>query len=302
AVIEMGAGKPGDIAYLAAIARPEVGLVNNVAPAHLERLRTLEGVAETKGALYQALPADGVAIVNADDAFADFFAGLAGARRVMRFGFADNADVRAKTIELQAQASAFELVTPLGSQYVRLPLPGRHNVANALAAASITLAFDVPLATIIEGLENASAVGGRLLRRPARGGWTVIDDSYNANPGSAAAAIATLALQPGERWLVLGDMRELGEDAPALHAAIGREARAAGVEKLFAVGELSGHAAQAFGEGAAHFDDQPALIDALRARLRAGVTVLVKGSRSSAMEHVAAALLDGDGGGARHAA
>ncbi|MEO6968859.1 MAG: UDP-N-acetylmuramoyl-tripeptide--D-alanyl-D-alanine ligase [Rhodanobacteraceae bacterium] len=302
AVIEMGAGKPGDIAYLAAIARPEVGLVNNIAPAHLERLRTLEGVAETKGALYQALPADGVAIVNADDAFADFFAGLAGARRVLRFGFADNADVRVKTIELQAQASAFELVTPHGSQHVRLPLPGRHNVANALAAASIALAFDVPLATIDEGLETASAVGGRLLRRQARGGWNVIDDSYNANPGSAAAAIATLVLQPGERWLVLGDMRELGEDAPALHAAIGREARAAGVEKLFVVGELSAHAARAFGEDAAHFADQPALIDALRVRLRAGVTVLVKGSRSSRMEHVATALLDGNGGGARHAA
>lgn len=302
AVIEMGAGKPGDIAYLAGIARPEIGLVNNIAPAHLERLRTLEGVAETKGALYQALPADGVAIINADDAFADFFAGLAGTRRVLRFGLAGNADVRAQSIELQPERSAFQLVTQQGSQHLHLPLPGKHNIANALAAAAIALAFGVPLAAIVEGLKNASAVGGRLLRRQARGGWTVIDDSYNANPGSTAAAIATLALQPDERWLVLGDMRELGADAPALHAAIGREAHAAGIEKLYAVGELSAHAARAFGASATHFDNQPALIAALRARVHAGVTVLIKGSRSSRMEHVAAALLDGNGGGARHAA
>ncbi|MEO7149409.1 MAG: UDP-N-acetylmuramoyl-tripeptide--D-alanyl-D-alanine ligase [Rhodanobacteraceae bacterium] len=302
AVIEMGAGKPGDIAYLAAIARPEVGLVNNVAPAHLERLRTLEGVAETKGALYQALPADGIAIINADDPFADFFVGLVGARRVLRFGFAGNADVRAQAIELQPERSGFQLVTPQGAREVHLPLPGQHNIANALAAAAIALAFDIPLTTIVEGLENASAVGGRLLRQPARGGWTVIDDSYNANPGSAAAAIATLALQPGERWLVLGDMRELGEDAPALHAAIGREALAAGIEKLFTVGELSAHAAQAFGVDAAHFADPRALIEMLRARLHADVTVLIKGSRSSRMECVAAALQDGNGEGARHVA
>lgn len=302
AVIEMGAGKPGDIAYLAAIARPEVALVNNIAPAHLERMHSLEGIAETKGALYQALPADGIAIINVDDAFADFFAGLAGSRHVLRFGFADSAEVRARAVELQPERSAFELLTPQGSREVHLPLAGRHNVANALAAATIALAFDVSLATIVAGLENSNPVGGRLLRQIARGGWTVIDDSYNANPGSAAAAIATLALHPPERWLVLGDMRELGANAPALHAAIGREARLAGIGKLFAVGELSAHAAAAFGQGAAHFASQPELIDALRARLHPGVTLLVKGSRSSRMERVTAALLDGNGGGARHAA
>ena len=302
AVVEMGAGKPGDIAYLAAIARPEVGLVNNIAPAHLERMRTLEGVAETKGALYQALPADGTAVINADDAFADFFAGLAGSRRVLRFGFGAKADVRAEDIVLEPEDSAFTLVTPAGTHPVRLPLPGRHNVVNALAASAIALALDVPLAVIADGLQNAPTIGGRLRRQAAAGGWSVIDDSYNANPGSAGAAIATLALQPGERWLVLGDMAELGADAAALHAQIGRQALDAGIEKLFAVGPLSARAAQAFGANARHFATQAELIDALRTQLHADLSVLVKGSRSSAMENVVAALLGGDGGGTRHAA
>jgi UDP-N-acetylmuramoyl-tripeptide--D-alanyl-D-alanine ligase len=302
AVMEMGAGKPGDIAYLAAIARPEIGLVNNIAPAHLERMRTLEGVAETKGALYQALSADGTAIINADDAFADFFAGLAGSRRVLRFGFSAKADARADDIRLEPECSTFMLVTPAGAHEVHLPLPGRHNVGNALAAAAIAHALDVPLATIVEGLQNAPLVGGRLRRQVAPGGWSVIDDSYNANPGSTAAAIATLALQSGERWLVLGDMAELGTGAAALHAQIGKQAHDAGIEKLFAVGTLSAHAARAFGVNAQHFATQVELIAALRMQLHAGLSVLVKGSRSSAMENVVAALLGGDGGGARHAA
>jgi len=302
AVIEMGAGKPGDIAYLAAIARPEVGLVNNIAPAHLERMGSLEGVAETKGALYQALPADGTAIINADDAFADFFAGLAGSRRMLRFGLTAKADVRADHIVLDPERSAFTLITPMGAHPVQLPLPGRHNVGNALAAAAIAHALDVPLAVIAEALQNAPAVGGRLRRQVAAGGWSVIDDSYNANPGSTSAAITTLALQVGERWLVLGDMAELGTDAAALHAQIGKQAFDAGIEKLFAIGTLSAHAAHTFGASAEHFATQAELISALRARLHPGVSVLVKGSRSSAMEHVVAALLDGDGGGTRHAA
>ncbi|HJU27032.1 MAG TPA: UDP-N-acetylmuramoyl-tripeptide--D-alanyl-D-alanine ligase [Rhodanobacteraceae bacterium] len=302
AVLEMGAGKPGDIAYLAAIARPEVGLVNNIASAHLERMGSLEGVAETKGALYQALPADGTAVINADDAFEGFFTGLAGARRVLRFGFSGNADVRAEAVETRAEDGAFTLVTPQGSQRVHLPLPGRHSVANALAAAAIAHALDVPLAVIAAGLENATAVGGRLQRRAAAGGWHVIDDSYNANPGSTAAAIETLALQAGERWLVLGDMAELGANAAVLHAQIGERARDAGVDALFSVGALSAHAARAFGTNARHFATQPELVAALREALRPGVTVLVKGSRSSAMERVVAGLLDGNGGGTRHAA
>lgn len=290
AVLEMGAGKPGDIAYLAAIARPDIGLVNIIAPAHLERMGSVEGVAETKGALYQALPADGVAIINADDAFAGFFAGLAGGRRVLRFGLEREADVGAENVEPRADGSRFVLVTPQGKAEVDLTLPGRHNVGNALAAASIALALDVPLGTIVAGLEQARAVTGRLRRIVLSSGGTLIDDSYNANPSSMAAAIDTLALAQGERWLALGDMAELGADARALHAGVGAKARECGIERLFAVGPLSAAAVEAFGAGGEHFADQASLIAALKSGLHGGVTCLVKGSHSAGMEQIVKAL------------
>lgn len=308
AVFEMGAGKPGDIEYLAAIARPDIGLVTLIAPAHLARMGSIEGVAETKGVLYRALPVDGVAIINADDSFASFFAGLAGARTVLRYGLDHPADVSADIIEQRLDGSRFVLRTPRGDAEVALPLPGRHNIANALAAASIALALEVPLATIVDGLEQVPSVVGRLRPQVTLGGWTVIDDSYNANPGSMAAAIDTLALAKGERWLVLGDMAELGADARALHAGIGARARESGVDRLFAVGPLGQATVEAFGAGGQHFDDQASLIAALRADLHADVTLLVKGSRSAAMELVVKALGDCTGdmssnhGGANDAA
>ena len=290
AVLEMGAGKPGDISYLAAIARPDIGLVTLVAPAHLARMGSLEGVAETKGALYQALPADGIAIINADDSFASFFGGLAGARKVLRFGLEKPADVGADVIEQRVDGSRFVLRTPHGDAEVALPLPGRHNIANALAATAVALALQVPLETIVAGLEQVPGVAGRLRRQVMANGWTLIDDSYNANPSSMVAAIDTLLLADGQRWLVLGDMAELGADAQALHAGIGTRAREHGVERLFAVGPLGAATVEAFGAGGEHFDDKLALIAALQAQLRAGVTCLVKGSRSTGMEQVVVAL------------
>ena len=295
AVLEMGAGKPGDIAYLAAIARPDIGLVTLIAPAHLARMGSIEGVAETKGAMYQALPADGIAIINADDGFASFFGGLAGARKVLRFGLDHPADAGADIVEQRVDGSRFVLSTPRGDAEVELPLPGRHNIANALAAATVALALDVPLDTIVTGLEQASGVAGRLRREVTAGGWTLIDDSYNANPSSMAAAIDTLLLAGGERWLVLGDMAELGADARGLHAGIGERARERGVDRLFAVGPLGAATVDAFGTGAEHFDDKAALIAALKSQLHAGVTCLVKGSRSAGMEQVVSAL-GGDAG------
>ena len=290
AVLEMGAGKLGDIAYLAAIARPDIGLVTLIAPAHLARMGSIEGVAETKGALYQALPADGIAIINADDDFASFFGGLAGARKVLRYGLDHPADIGADIIEQRVDGSRFVLSTPHGDAEVKLPLPGRHNIANALAAASIALALEVPLETIVAGLEHAAGAAGRLRREVMAGGWTVIDDSYNANPSSMAAAIDTLLLAEGERWLVLGDMAELGTEARALHAGIGVLARERGVERLFAVGPLGVATVEAFGAQGGHFADKKALIAALQTQLHAGVTCLVKGSRSAGMEQVVAAL------------
>jgi len=306
AVLEMGAGKPGDIAYLAAIARPDIGLVNTIAPAHLERMGSVEGVAETKGALYQALPADGIAIINADDAFAPFFTGLAGSRRTLRFGLEHKADIGADILEQRIDGSRFVLSTPQGDVEVDLPLPGRHNIANALAATAIALALGVPLDTIAAGLQQAAAVPGRLSREAMPGGWTLIDDSYNANPGSVGAAIDTLALAAGERWLVLGDMAELGANASALHADIGRLARERGIERLFAVGPLSAAAVTAFGANGIHFTEQAALVDALRTQLHIGVTCLIKGSRSAGMDRVTVALRSATSsskqGGATHVA
>jgi len=305
AVLEMGAGKPGDIDYLAAIARPEIGLVNNIGPAHLERMGSLEGVAETKGALYASLPAHGVAVINADETFATLFTSINRAGRTIRYGLDQPADVGAEIRKLGAE-SRFTLRTPVGDAEVALPLAGRHNVANALAAASIALALDVPLATIKQGLETAPAVKGRLARHAMPGGWTLIDDSYNANPASTAAAIATLVQEPAEAWLVLGDMRELGAQARELHAQIGALAKKSGIAWLYTVGELSRAAAAAFGEGAQHFPDQESLTRALTADVHAGVNVLVKGSRGSAMDRIVRALLEATGsngnGGARHAA
>lgn len=300
AVLEMGAGKPGDIDYLAAIARPDIGLVNIIAPAHLERMGTIETVAETKGAVYRALPADGVAVINADDAFASFFMGLAGGRRVLRFGLDHKAEVGAEILEQRVDGSHFVLSTPHGDADVQLPLPGRHNIANALAASTIALALDVPLDTIVAGLEQANAVEGRLKRIEMPSGWVLIDDSYNANPSSMHAAIDTLALAGGERWLVLGDMAELGADARALHAGVGTHARERGIDRLFAVGPLSVAAVDAFGAGGKHFPDKAALIDTLRTELHAGVTCLVKGSHSSGMEHVVVALKRDDLKGGAH--
>lgn len=308
AIYEMGAGQPGDIAYLTAIVRPDVAVVNNVAPAHLERMGSLLGVANTKAAIYDALPADGVAVINADDAFGPYFAERAHGRRLIRFGLDASADVSARDIHSDVNGSRFALVTPQGCVPVVLALPGRHNVMNALAAAALALAVDVTIDTIAAGLGVARPVSGRLATHRLANDVVLVDDSYNANPGSLNAAIDTLASGVGEHWLVLGDMRELGVDAEALHAQAGRRAKAAGIKRLYALGPLSASTVQAFGDGGRHFAGHDALAQALRidagldaAAVRpgtesppAGLRILVKGSRGSAMDRIVTALLTGE--------
>lgn len=297
AIYEMGAGQLGDIAYLASIAPPQVALVNNVMPAHMERMGSLLGIAETKGAIYEALPDDGVAVVNADDAFAPWFMQRIGHRPVLRFGLENDADIRAGGLRHDAAASRFRLHTPAGSAEIVLPLPGRHNVMNALAATGLALGAGASFDDVVAGLHAAEPVPGRQIPHVLRNGVVLIDDSYNANPGSVAAAIAALAQAGGEAWLVLGDMKELGDEAEALHAQIGGLARASGLRRLWTIGTLSAAAARTFGDGARHFDDQAALLAALAPALRAGgdgLRCLVKGSRSSAMDKVLAALLAAD--------
>jgi UDP-N-acetylmuramoyl-tripeptide--D-alanyl-D-alanine ligase len=304
AVLEMGAGKPGDIAYLARIAQPDVAVVNNVAAAHLERMGSVQGVAETKGAIYRALPADGVAVINADDAFAEYFSRISSARKSLRFGLLRRAEISANLDPDVNADGHFRLLTPNVSTEIALPLAGRHNVMNALAASAVALALGVPLTTIKAGLEAATSVAGRLMRHAHASGAVLIDDSYNANPGSFAAAIATLASEPGERVLVMGDMAELGTDAERLHAEVGALAKRSGIQRLHAVGALSRAAVDAFNGGALHYADQAQMIEALRKELRSNVSLLVKGSRSSAMDRVVDALLDhaSNNGGERHVA
>jgi UDP-N-acetylmuramoyl-tripeptide--D-alanyl-D-alanine ligase len=289
-IYEMGAGQPGDIAYLTAVVRPDVSVVNNIAPGHLERMGSLLGVADTKAAIYDALPAEGVAVINADDAFAPYFAERAHGRGLVRFGLDASADITARDIKAAADSSTFTLVTPQGEAAITLALPGRHNVRNALAAAALALGVGAPLEKVAEGLNAARSVPGRLISYRLDNGAVLIDDSYNANPGSLAAAIDTLSEGGGEAWLVLGDMRELGVDAEAMHAEAGRRAKGARIARLFTLGQFSAAAAAAFGEGATHFETHDALADALRGQLHDGVRVLVKGSRGSAMDRIVTAL------------
>lgn len=310
-VYEMGAGKPGDIDYLVRIARPQVAVVNNIAPAHLERMGSLLGIADTKGAIYDALPSYGVAVINADDAFAPYFDERASGRRIIRYGIDASAQISAREVRVGADGSRFVLVTPLGEAPIALKLSGRHNVRNALAAAALALGADIGLDAIAAGLNAALPVDGRLITHRLDNGAVLIDDSYNANPGSTAAAIDTLAELAGdgktsESWLVLGAMREIGDEEIAMHADIGRRAKAAGLRRLYALGALPSAAAEAFGEGAQVFDSHDALAAALGAELREGVRVLVKGSHSSAMDKIVTALLSAykpaQGKGTTHAA
>ncbi|MEJ5206975.1 UDP-N-acetylmuramoyl-tripeptide--D-alanyl-D-alanine ligase [Denitratimonas sp. CY0512] len=293
-IYEMGAGAPGDIAWLAGIARPHIALVTNIAPAHLERMGSLLGIADTKAAIFDALPADGIAVVNADDAFAPYFIERAGTRQVIRYALDASAEVVAEAVEEGEHGSRFLLRSPWGQVWIELPLPGRHQISNALAAATLAMAAGASLQDVSEGLMQARGVPGRQQPHQLSSGALLLDDSYNANPGSVAAAIALLATQAKARdaqaWLVLGDMRELGPGAAVLHAEVGQRAREAGLARVLSVGEMSRHAVQAFGVGGEHFADQAALVQRLRGLLAPDVVCLVKGSRGSRMDRVVAAL------------
>lgn len=292
AVIEMGAGKPGDIAYLAGIAKPRVALLTNALPAHLERLGSLEEVARTKGAIYEALPPDGIAILNADDSFSDYWAGLAGERRILHVSArgAAAADVRAVDVHLAEGCARFRLELPGDTADVHLSLPGVQQVANALAAAAVGHALGLHAKVIAAALAAVEAPAGRMQRCTGDGGALLLDDTYNANPGSVRAAIDTLASFPGLRVLALGNMAELGADAAALHRATGHHAHERGIERLLAVGPHAADVAAGFGAGAEVYSSREDLILALQACDAPGSVILVKGSRSAAMETVVAAL------------
>lgn len=290
AVIEMGANHVGEIAQLGAIATPTIGLVTLCAPAHLEGFGSIDNVALTKGEIYQSLDATGTAIVNADDHYASLWRDMASGSRILNFGMDNRAEISAKNVELRASDSLFDLVIEGEIASLILPLPGKHNVMNALAATASAHAVGVQLNDIVAALSKIQGVAGRLQFKTARNGISVIDDTYNANPRSLAVAIDVLIKTDGRHWLVLGDMGELGPDAEQFHADVGEQAREKGVERMYCVGPLSQHAAVAFGAGAVHFANQQELISSLISELDTDITILVKGSRSARMETVVNAL------------
>ena len=290
AVIEMGMNHPGEIDYLTRIAVPDVALITNASGAHLEGLGSVEAVARAKGEIFAGLKPHGYAVINADDAHAPLWRSLAGVHPLIEFGLDVNADVSG-TWHPQGYGLQLDVTVPQGMLAANLQVPGVHNALNALAATAAASVLNVPLEKIAAGLEKFSGVAGRMQRKVARHGATLIDDTYNANPASMRAAIRVLgqisAGKPGgKRLLIMGDMGELGDNAAALHAEIGGEARRAGIERLYALGNLSINAVREFGSGARHFERIEDLREALEKELDAATTVLVKGSRFMKMERV----------------
>lgn len=289
AVLEMGMNHRGELSYLTRLAKPNIALVNNAGTAHIGELGSVEAIAKAKGEIFEGLANDGIAIINADDVFADLWKKLASKHQQMTFGLETKADVTAKYV-LHGSSSEVELMTPVGNVAFSLPAPGLHNVRNALSAASAALALNVALDDIAKGLSSFAGVKGRLQTKQGIAGAKLIDDTYNANPMSMKAAIDVLKASVGQRIFVMGDMGELGADAQTMHAEIGAYAKEAGIQKLFALGSLTKNAVSAFGLDAAHFETVESLADALKQNMGTDVTVLVKGSRYMKMERVVDAI------------
>ena len=328
AVLELGTNHPGEIAPLAQLAGPTVALVNNAQREHQEFLHGLEAVARENGSVFEALPAGGTAVFPAGEAHEALWRHQAGSRRVWTFGLVGDpgvdgrADLRGRATWFGAGAAdgapppaglgpvpasgawALAVDTPAGPLQAWLAAPGLHNVRNAVAAAACALAAGAPLPAVVQGLQAFRPVSGR--SQPAVAtlrGRTValVDDSYNANPDSVLAAIETLAAMPAPRWLVLGDMGEVGTQGPVFHEEVGARARARGLEHFWCAGALSAHAARAYGAGARHLADASAVVAAL-GEAPAAASVLVKGSRFMGMEKVVQALRAQEPGEGRDAA
>jgi UDP-N-acetylmuramoyl-tripeptide--D-alanyl-D-alanine ligase len=293
AVVEMGANHPGELAALVKIARPSIGLITNAGAEHLEGFGSLEGAARAEGEMVEGLEPNATAIINADDEFANLWRGMTQAR-VVSFGLQPGADFTATGVRTEIGAEGFitrfTLVSPLGRAPIELRLAGRHNVANSLCAAAAASAAGVEIEHIVAGLGTVQAVKGRLQFKKTRHGAWLIDDSYNANPSSVHAGIEVLAQLEGRKWLVFGQMGELGDFAAEAHTEVGTFARAHGIERMFAVGELAALTVKSFGAGAQWFPDTTELSKALDAMVTADVRMLIKGSRSNRLERVVEAL------------
>jgi UDP-N-acetylmuramoyl-tripeptide--D-alanyl-D-alanine ligase len=290
AVIEMGANHLGEIANLVDMAKPQVAAINNVAAAHLEGFSDLDGVARAKAEIFSGLTDAGVGVFNADMDFADKWQQLLTNKTQITFALDKEADIRVKDLQLSSTSSHFMVELDGVLHYINLPLPGLHNVANSLAAIAVTRALNIPVSNIVKGLASVQGVPHRLQLRTGIHQSQLIDDSYNANPGSYQQALATLSVFSGRHWLVLGDFAELGNESEQLHFKLGLDAKASGVERLLTVGLESKRASEAFGDGAQHFEDVNAVQQVLQSELSDSVTCLIKGSRFMQLDRLADAL------------
>ncbi len=290
AVIEMGMNHFGEIAHLADLAKPTIGVITNAGLTHLEGLGSVAGIAKAKGELLQALPKAGIAVLNADDGYFNFWQGLLTGQRIISFGLSANAEISAANIGLSNQGCYFRLLTPQGECEIQLGLLGQHNVLNALAAAGVANALKIPLQAVQAGLAKVKPESRRLECKPGQAGALIIDDSYNASPSSMRKAIDVLARFPGQRILVMGDMLELGPTARELHAEIGHYAQQAGIEYLFTSGDLSQAATKAFGQKGQHCPDKPTLVAAIKPLLNEKTVVAVKASNGMNYNRVVAQL------------
>ncbi|WP_028116206.1 UDP-N-acetylmuramoyl-tripeptide--D-alanyl-D-alanine ligase [Ferrimonas senticii] len=289
AVLELGANAPAEIRYTASLVKPQVALINNVQPAHLEGFGGIDGVARAKSEIFEALTPAGTAVVNLDDDYAEFMLAQLTDRKVLTFSAVGAADLWADDLQANDNGCyAFTLHCGECSERVQLPLPGRHQVSNALAAACLAHGAELPLALIGKGLSAAPQVPGRTEFHQLSQQLTVIDDSYNANLASTKAAIELLATRQGTKVLLFGDMGELGDSTDEHHALVGKFAAEKSIDHMLCVGTVSRFAAQGFGNGQ-HFANQQQLLAHLQPwllQLPAPITVLIKGSRSARMEQL----------------
>jgi UDP-N-acetylmuramoyl-tripeptide--D-alanyl-D-alanine ligase len=299
AVIEMGANGAGEIAFSVSVTQPNIALITNASPAHIEGFGSLEGIVTAKGEIIDGLDDSGVMVLNADDVFVDDWAARAADKRMVRFSYSNavgTAEYFASRVsENEDGTSRFTLHTPIGEQDLNIRFLGKHNVLNAVAASAVAIEAGAQLTDVAQGLANLNPVAGRLSRVAGLNGCRLIDDSYNAGPGSFSAAIDVLAGQPGKKVLVMGDMKELGDETDSAHIAVGEYAAKAGLDAFWGIGEKSKLAIDAYAGSARHFDTREELIEALIAIVNSEMTILIKGSRGAKMNEVVTALkIDGE--------
>lgn len=290
AVIEVGTNHPGEIAQLVSLVEPDVSVITNIGAAHLEAFINEDGVATEKSSIYKGLKSGGTGVINADMRYATQWIQLCQPNDTLSFGLDNEAQITAHNLSLESGTSQFMVSIDDVLHFIKLPLPGKHNVANALAAITVAIALQIPAEAIVRGLAKMHSVPHRLQLRKACNDARLIDDSYNANPSSYQQALKVLTDYTGEHWVVLGDFGELGEDPKQVHAELGQAAKAAKVTRLFTIGEASQAASEAFGTGAQHFTDKAELERVLSTELHADVTCLIKASHFMRLDTLADAL------------